>query len=123
MTLPDGRHFQITAAGVHEEDKLSGVIMVLRDVTRERQLDAMKSDFISTVSHELRTPLTPVLGFAKLMRKSLNRSIIPALPPDEESAHRAAMRINHNLDISITEVERLSALVDDVLFLADLDAG
>jgi PAS domain S-box-containing protein len=123
MTLPDGRHFQITAAGVHEEGKLSGVVMVLRDVTRERQLDAMKSDFISTVSHELRTPLTPVLGFAKLIQKAHNRNIVPVLPPDEKAAQRAAARINQNLDILITEVEHLSELVDDVLFLADLDAG
>jgi PAS domain S-box-containing protein len=123
MTLPDGRHFQITAAGVHEQDKLSGVVMILRDVTRERQLDKMKSDFISTVSHEFRTPLTPVLGFAKLIRKAFNRNILPTLGQDDKDAQRAATRINQNLDILIGEVGRLSALVDDVLFLADLDAG
>jgi PAS domain S-box-containing protein len=123
MTLSDGRYFQVTAAGVREEGKLSGVVMVLRDVTRERQLDKMKSDFISTVSHEFRTPLTPVLGFAKLIQKAFNKTILPTLSPEKEDVERAATRINQNLDILIGEVGRLSALVDDVLFLADLDAG
>jgi signal transduction histidine kinase/ActR/RegA family two-component response regulator len=108
---------------VRENDTLDAVVMVLRDVTRERQLDEMKSDFISTVSHELRTPLTPVLGFAKLIRKAFDRSIWPVLPADDQSAQRAATRVNQNLDILIGEVDRLSQLVDDVLFLADFDAG
>ena len=107
MTLPDGRYFQITAAGVHEQDKLSGVVMVLRDVTRERQLDKMKSDFISTVSHEFRTPLTPVLGFAKLIQKAFSRTIMPTLPPEEESVQRAARRVNQNLDILLVLKMRL----------------
>ena len=122
MTLPDGRSLQVTAAGVHKGKDLHAVVMVLRDVTRERQLEEMKSAFISTVSHELRTPLTPVLGFAKLIQKTFNRSILPALP-DEKAPHRAAERIDQNLDILIGEVNQLSKLVDDVLFLADLDAG
>ena len=79
MTLSDGRFFQITAAGVREGEELTAVVMVLRDVTRERQLEEMKSDFISTVSHELRTPLTPVLGFAKLIRRAFTKNIVPAL--------------------------------------------
>jgi signal transduction histidine kinase/ActR/RegA family two-component response regulator len=108
---------------VHEGKDLHAVVMVLRDVTRERQLEKMKSDFISTVSHELRTPLTPVLGFAKLIQKAFNRNIVPALPPDEKAPHKAAERVNQNLDILIGEVNQLSKLVDDVLFLADLDAG
>jgi PAS domain S-box-containing protein len=123
MALPDGRFLQATAAGVREGEQVSSVVIVLRDVTRERQLDAMKSDFISTVSHELRTPLTPVLGFAKLIRKSLDKNVIPAIPADHRDGHRAAQRIDQNLDILVSMVERLSDLVEDVLFLADLDAG
>jgi signal transduction histidine kinase len=123
MTLSDGRYFQITAAGVREEDELRVIVMVLRDVTRERQMDEMKTRFFSTVSHEFRTPLTPILGFTKLIRKSLNRSILPLLPPDEQNVQRAANRIDQNAGIIIDQVTRLSKLVEDVLFLADLDAG
>ena len=123
ITLPDGRCLHATAAGVREGDQLSGVVVVLRDITREKQLDQMKSDFVSTVSHELRTPLTPVLGFAKLIRKSFHRHILPLVPTDNQEGSRASQRIEQNLEIIVSEVERLSDLVDDVLFLADLDAG
>jgi PAS domain S-box-containing protein len=51
-----------------------GVITLLRDVSRERELDRMKSEFISTAAHELRTPLTTVTGYAQLLlsEKELN---------------------------------------------------
>ena len=44
-----------------------GRVILLRDVTRERDLDRMKSDFISTAAHELRTPLTAILGYSELL--------------------------------------------------------
>ena len=97
IKLADGRVFEATGAGVREEDELTAVVTVLRDVTKERQLDEIKSDFISTVSHELRTPLTPVVGFTKLIRKAFNKSILPALPQEQGKAQRAAERINQNL--------------------------
>lgn len=123
MTLPDGRFLDVSAAGVSQNQDPRAVVMVLRDVTRERQLEEMKNLFISTASHELRTPLTPVLGFAKLIQKSFNRYIQPVLPPGEQAVERVAARINQNLDIMIGEVDRLRELLDDVFFLADLDAG
>ncbi|PLX92077.1 MAG: hypothetical protein C0621_10005 [Desulfuromonas sp.] len=44
-----------------------GVVTTLIDVTRERELDRMKNEFISTAAHELRTPLTAILGYAELL--------------------------------------------------------
>ncbi len=123
FSLPDGRCFQASASLVREEERASNVVIVIRDVTDEKRLERMKSDFISSVSHELRTPLTPALGFAKLVRKSFDKQIVPLVPADHADGQRAIQRIDQDLGIVISEVERLRALVEDVLFLADLDAG
>ena len=100
----------------------SGVITVLRDITHEAEVDRMKSEFISTVSHELRTPLTSVLGFAKLVRRTFNQAITPALPEDE-TLHKAAQRVDDNLEIIVTEGDRLTRLINDVLDIAKMEAG
>ncbi len=49
------------------QGRVSGIISLLRDVTRERELDRQKDEFISTAAHELRTPLTAVMGFVELL--------------------------------------------------------
>ena len=50
-----------------------GTVYALRDVSEDRQLDQLKSDFVATVSHELRTPLTSIYGFAEtLLRGDVN---------------------------------------------------
>ncbi len=100
-----------------------GAIAVLRDITHEVEVDRMKTEFISTVSHELRTPLTSVLGFTKLIRKSLTRSVAPHVPPENVAAQQAVRRIQENLDIIAAEGERLTRLINDVLDIAKLDAG
>jgi PAS domain S-box-containing protein len=122
FSVPSGNYIQATAAAVYKAGEVDGVVMVVRDVTDARRLDQIKSRFISTVSHELRTPLTPVLGFAKLIRKSFRKHIVPALQ-EGESGRSAVQRVDQNLDILVGEVERLSGLVENVLFIADLDAG
>jgi PAS domain S-box-containing protein len=100
----------------------SGVVTVLRDITHEAEVDRMKSEFISTVSHELRTPLTSVLGFAKLVRRAFNQAITPALP-DEETLKKAVQRVDENLEIIVTEGDRLTRLINDVLDIAKMEAG
>jgi signal transduction histidine kinase/CheY-like chemotaxis protein len=87
------------------------------------QADAAKSSFLSTVSHELRTPLTSVLGFAKIIRRRLEERLFPMIPEDDRKVQQAKRQVIENLQIVVSEGERLTKLIDDVLDLAKIEAG
>ncbi|MBI2857243.1 MAG: histidine kinase, partial [Chloroflexi bacterium] len=82
--------------------------LVLHDVTREREVDRMKTDFISVASHELRTPMTAIFGFTELL---LDRSVELSAP------HREWLRVIHG------ESKRLSDIVEDLLNISRIEAG
>jgi signal transduction histidine kinase len=86
--------------------------------------DRAKSDFLATVSHELRTPLTSILGFAKIVRRRLLERLAPALADSADpKVLTAAEQAQANLDIILAEAAHLTALIDDVLDLTQLEAG
>jgi PAS domain S-box-containing protein len=88
---------------------VAGRIFAFRDVSGERVVEQMKSDFVATVSHELRTPLTSIYGFAEtLMRGDVQFS----------DAERATF-----LGYIASESERLINIVDDLLSVARLETG
>jgi signal transduction histidine kinase len=87
---------------------------------RLRELDEMKSSFLSSVSHELRTPLTSVRGFAKLIRRDFTRWV---LNDEAQPAPERLARIVENLEIIEREGERLTRLIDDVLDLNKIESG
>ncbi len=122
VVLSDSRSFKATATAVEEDPEL-GVVTLLRDITREKELDRLKTDFITTVSHEMRTPLTSVLGFARVTRKQLERELQPHLPQDNARVQEALKRILDNLDIIQKEAQRLNNLATDVLDLARIESG
>jgi PAS domain S-box-containing protein len=104
LTRPDGESRVVTCAhaGVFDD---SGVlerdVVLLHDVTRERQVERLKADFIATVSHELRTPVTPIKGYADLLRRRGD-----AMTPE---------RRNECLEVISDRAAHLARLVEDLL--------
>ena len=85
------------------------VILILRDISQETQVDRAKSEFISTVSHELRTPMTSINGYATL----LLQGVVGPLGEQQK----------HFLDIIRRNIDRLSLLLNDLLDVSRIEAG
>jgi PAS domain S-box-containing protein len=89
---------------------------------RLKELDTLKTAFLSSVSHELRTPLTSILGFAKVTLKQFKKHIAPLIADSPRIANKGQI-IETNLSIVSREGERLSRLVNDVLDMARIESG
>jgi signal transduction histidine kinase len=106
----------------HLDDKVMQRTSELAKAYEElKQLDQLKSDFLSTVSHELRTPMTSIVGFVKLVTKKLEKTVFPQLGQDPKTL-QAVTQVRENLDIIIAENERLTLLINDVLDSVKLEA-
>ena len=87
------------------------ILVVLRDISREAELDRIKDEFISTVSHELRTPMTPIKGYTDLLVNNkvgpLNDLQLKFLRVIKTNADRLDSLVNDILDISRIDAERV----------------
>ena len=83
-----------------------GALVVLHDVTRLHHLEQVRRDFVDNVSHELRTPFTLVSGFAETLLDG-------DMCPNPEA--------RHFLEIIHKHSARVSAIIDDLLLLADIE--
>jgi PAS domain S-box-containing protein len=103
LRRPDGdvRVVRCAHAGVFDGRTLERDVVLVHDVTRERQVERLKADFIATVSHELRTPVTPIKGYADLL---LRRG--SAMTPE---------RRTECLEVISDRAEHLARLVEDLL--------
>ncbi len=86
----------------------AGVVLVLRDTTREREVERMKTEFLSNVSHELRTPLTPIRGYADIL---VSR---PGLDADKVTRFAGTI---------LAESLKMNRVVDLLVDVASLEAG
>ncbi|MGE7218149.1 ATP-binding protein [Priestia koreensis] len=98
---------QVYATPLYNGREKIGTILVHRDITKEYEIDQIKSEFVSTVSHELRTPLSSILGFSELM---LSRE----LKPERQKKY---------VQTIYQEAQRLTALINDFLDVQRMESG
>jgi signal transduction histidine kinase len=107
ITLPGGRVYLATATPVLAEGQRVGRVCVMRDITYFKELDALKSEFVSTVSHDLRSPLTLMRGYATML---------------EMVGQLNEQQTNYVRKI-VGGVENMSHLVNNLLDLGRIEAG
>ncbi|MCB8928322.1 MAG: GAF domain-containing protein [Ardenticatenaceae bacterium] len=92
---------------VLSDNQFYGTVSIFRDITKEVEVDKLKSEFVSTVSHELRTPMTSIKGYADLMLMGAAGKMtdpqIRYLQVIKNNADRLHMLVNDLLDISRIE--------------------
>jgi PAS domain S-box-containing protein len=86
-----------------------GTVYAFRDLTEERAVEQLKSDFVATVSHELRTPLAAIYGAALTLQR--------------EDIRLEASQRDGLLDVVASEADRLARIVNDILWASRLDSG
>lgn len=107
VLLPDHKVYLATATPVMTEGQRVGRVCILRDVTHFKELDTLKSDFVSTVSHDLRSPLTLMRGYATMLE------MVGQLNEQQTGYVRKI----------IGGVDSMSRLVNNLLDLGRIEAG
>lgn len=102
-----GGVYLAAARPVKTDGVLSGVVLLLLDLTQKQKAEALRREFTANVSHELKTPLHAISGYAELLKSGLVQ------PADQAGFH----------DKIYAEAQRLIALVEDILRLSRLDEG
>jgi len=106
---PQARELQLFSTPIQDQAGHLGRLFVFRDVTHEREVDRMKTEFVSLVSHELRTPLTSIKGFTEMV-----------LDGDAGDINN---EVQEFLGIVHSNAERLVALVNDLLDISRIESG
>ena len=104
----DGRFLELLLAPFARANQ-GGVLVLIHDVTEQRQAEQMRKDFVANVSHELRTPLTNIKSYAETLAEGLSD-----LPP--ETSQRF-------LGVILNESDRMTHILQDLLTLSRFDSG
>jgi two-component system phosphate regulon sensor histidine kinase PhoR len=108
VTAPDRKkQLQLTAVPITQNGEASGVVAVFHDISRLKQVDEIRRDFVANVSHELRTPLSIFHG-------NLETLLEPGDLDEDETRHIYEVMKRHS--------DRLNLLVNDLLSLARLES-
>ncbi len=99
----------VTASPITFEGKVIGAIGIFRDITKEKEVDRMKTDFVSTVSHEIRTPLTTI-------REGISQALDGILGEITDKQRDV-------FTIALEDSDRLKRIIDNLLDIAKIEAG
>lgn len=99
----------IASPFLDENGQTLGTVYLFDDITREKEIDQMKSDFISLVSHELRTPLTSIIGFVSFILDGKAGEI-------NDKQRNSLVRVHR-------QSKRLAALINDLLDISRIESG
>jgi len=96
------------AAGASGREQVCGVVAVLHDVTREKEISQMKNDFVSHVSHELKTPIASITAYSEMLTDG---------EADDEETRKEFYSVIQS------QAERLSRLIEDILSVSRIESG
>ena len=103
------RELELFMAPFSSDHTQGGVLVVIHDVTEQRRSEQLKREFVANVSHELRTPLTNIKSYAETIVDTGDE-----LPPE--------LRSNF-MNVIISEADRMTRIVQDLLTLSKIDYG
>ena len=103
----DGTDYQLNASPVMSDGAVTGIALLIFDISEKEKAEQMRREFTANVSHELKTPLHAISGYAELLQNGMVK------PEDTE---KFSGRI-------YAEAQRMIALVDDIINLSHLDEG
>jgi two-component system NtrC family sensor kinase len=103
----NGKTYHTLISAIRVDHHRSGMVCIFKDISRYKELDSLKSEFVATVSHELRSPLTLILGYAQILK------LIGNMNEQQETY------VGHIVE----GVEEMKTLVKNLLDLGRLEAG
>ena len=100
------RYFIFNGTPLLKGKELSGVLVLITDITFQRRLESVRSDFVANVSHELKTPITSILGYVEIiMGKDIN--------PEQKEEFLSKV---------LNQTNRMNAIIDDLLKLSKIES-
>ncbi|MBE5779178.1 MAG: PAS domain S-box protein [Clostridiales bacterium] len=102
-----GAEYQFSASPVHSGGQVSGIVLLMLDITEKQKAEQLRREFSANVSHELKTPLQTISGCAELLSSGMVK---------QEDVPRFSRQI-------YSEAKRLISLVEDIIGLSHLDEG
>ncbi|MBI5348455.1 MAG: PAS domain-containing protein, partial [Chloroflexi bacterium] len=109
IELEDNRIISVLLTPVTSSDEFLGSVSIFRDITREVEVDRIKTEFVTTASHELLTPITPIKGYADLLLMGATGTLTP--------------KQQEVVELIKSNADRLRSLVDDLLDISRIESG